>query len=187
MKKVFLLLLMTLITSAAISSQEKLTINTKKSTIKWIGELVFYFRGHDGYINFKEGFFIKNGDAITGGEFIIDMDSMTNSDIKEQEGKDMLIKHLKDSDFFDVSKYPLAKLVFTKVEYSNANNAHIKANLTLKGITKPIHFDVKFDYVKKEMSSRFKINRRDWNVNYTNKMKDGAVSDAIGFEVLVKL
>ena len=178
---------MTFVVKTVSFSQEKLPINTKTSTIKWIGELVFYFRGHDGYINFKEGFFIKTNDKITGGEFVIDMNSMTNSDIKEQEGKDGLIEHLKDPDFFDVKKYPLAKLVIRKVNYTNANDVHIEADLTIKEITKPMRFDAIFDYKKKEMNAKFKINRRDWNVNYTNKMKNGAISDGIGFEVSVKL
>ncbi|WP_146106938.1 YceI family protein [Polaribacter porphyrae] len=187
MKKIVLCIITVLLANITISSQEKLNINIQKSTIKWIGELTFFFGGHDGYINFKEGYLIKTGQSITGGEFVIDMNSMTNSDIKEQEGKDNLIDHLKDPDFFDVSKYPLAKLIFTKVEYSNSNNARIEANLTLKGITKPINFYAEFDYKNKKMKTRFKINRREWNVNYTSKFKDGAISDGIGFEVSVKI
>ncbi|WP_299676683.1 YceI family protein [uncultured Tenacibaculum sp.] len=147
------------------NAQEKISINTEQSTIKWTGELTFHFGRHDGYIKFKEGFFIKKGDKITGGEFIIDMSSMTNSDIKEQEGKESLINHLKDPDFFDVEKFPLTSL----------------------GITKPINFRANFDFDKKEMNTRFKIDRRKWNVNYTSKVKDYAISDALGFEVIIKL
>lgn len=187
MKKALLFLLMTFVVKTISYSQEKLLVDTKTSTIKWIGEYTFYFGGHHGYINFKEGYFIKTGDAISGGEFIIDMNSMTNSDIKEQEGKDGLLNHLKDPDFFDVKKYPLAKLIITKVDYSEKTKARIEANLTLKGVTKPINFMAEFNYKEKEMKTRFKIDRRKWNVNYTSKFKDGAISDAIGFEVSVKL
>ena len=169
------------------NAQKKININTEQSTIKWTGELTFHFGGHDGYIKFKKGFFIKKGDKITGGEFIIDMNSMTNSDIKEQEGKDSLINHLKDPDFFDVEKFPLTSLLITKVEYSKNNEARIEAELTLKGITKPINFRANFDFDKKEMNTRFKIDRRKWNVNYTSKVKDYAISDALGFEVMIKL
>ena len=37
------------------------------------------------------------------------------------------------------------------------------------------------------MKTRFKIDRKRWNVNYKSKFKDGAISDAIGFEVSIKL
>jgi polyisoprenoid-binding protein YceI len=186
MRKIITLIL-TICSIHISNSQEKLPINIEKSTIKWIGELTFHFGGHDGYINFKEGHFIKTGDKITGGEFIIDMNSMTNSDIKQEEGKKNLVNHLKDHDFFDVKKHPLTKLIITKVIYSDETLARIEANLTLKGITKPINFNAEFNYQDKTMFTRFKIDRRKWNVYYTSKVKDYAISDALGFEVTVKL
>lgn len=152
-----------------------------------MGEYTFYFGGHDGFINFKEGYFIKTGDVITGGEFIIDMNSITNTDIKEQQGKEGLIDHLKNEDFFDVKKFSNSQIVITKVEYEDKNNARIEADLTLKGITKPINFRATFNYAEKELKTRFKIDRKKWNVNYESKFKDGAISDAIGFEVTIKL
>tara|TARA_R110002072_G_scaffold129809_1_gene268377 strand:+ start:1627 stop:2187 length:561 start_codon:yes stop_codon:yes gene_type:complete len=186
MYKKFLVLLIFSI-SANLSAQEKLNINIEKSTIKWIGEYTFYFGGHEGFINFKEGYFIKEKDIITGGEFIIDMNSMTNTDIEKKEGKEGLLNHLKDPDFFDVKKYPTAKLTIKKVEYWKNNQGKILADLTLKGITKPVSFIVNFNYEEKELKTRFKIDRRKWNVNYTSKFKDGAISDAIGFEISIKL
>ena len=106
MKKIIITIICITCLSTINNAQEKLHININKSTIKWIGELTFHFGGHDGYINFKEGYFIKSKDVITGGEFIIDMNSITNSDIKEKRGKDSLVKHLMESDFFDVEKHP---------------------------------------------------------------------------------
>ena len=187
MKKLFLLITVSILWSLTSLSQEKLNINIQKSTIKWIGEYTFYFGGYNGFINFKEGYFIKQNTVITGGEFIIDMNSITNTDIEEQKGKDGLVDHLKNEDFFDVKKYPLGKLVITKVEYVDKTNARLEANLTLKGITKPINFRAEFNYQEKELQTRFKIDRKRWNVNYESKFKDGAISDAIGFEVSIKL
>jgi polyisoprenoid-binding protein YceI len=187
MKKIILFLLATILLNTNNYSQEKLPIHIEKSTIKWLGEYTFYFGGHHGFINFKEGFFIKTDDVITGGEFIIDINSITNTDIEKQEGKKGLVDHLKNEDFFDVKKYPLGKLVITKVEYADKTNARLEANLTLKGITKPINFRAEFNYDEKELKTRFKIDRKRWNVNYESKFKDGAISDAIGFEVSVKL
>ena len=37
------------------------------------------------------------------------------------------------------------------------------------------------------MTTRFKIDRKEWNVNYKSKFKNGAISDAIGFEVTINL
>lgn len=187
MKKITLFITITILSINFSFSQEKLNINTQKSTIKWIGEYTFYFGGHDGNINFKEGYFLKQNNVIIGGEFIIDMNSITNTDIEKKDANTSLVNHLKDSDFFDVKKYPLASLKITKVEYHDKISARIEADLTLKGITKNINFQVKFDYEEKEMKTRFKIDRKKWNVNYKSKFKDSAISDAIGLEVSIKL
>jgi polyisoprenoid-binding protein YceI len=187
MKKIIITIICITCLSTINNAQEKLHININKSTIKWIGELTFHFGGHDGYINFKEGYFIKSKDVITGGEFIIDMNSITNSDIKEKRGKDSLVKHLMESDFFDVEKHPLAKLVITSVEYFEDTSMRIHASLTLKGITKPIQFNATPNYQKKSLTTKFKIDRRAWNVTYKSKFKNGAISDAIGFEVTIHL
>ena len=187
MKKTALKLFLALCVSVVAHSQEKLDIDIQKSTIKWIGEYTFYFGGHDGFIQFEKGHFTKTGDVITGGEFVIDMNSITNTDIDKKDANQGLVEHLKDPDFFDVKNYPKAKLVLTKVEYSDSTHARIEGDLTLKGVTKPINFRAEFVYKEKEMKTRFKIDRRAWNVNYTSKLKDGAISDAIGLEVSIKL
>jgi polyisoprenoid-binding protein YceI len=186
MKKSILIITM-LFHLFSMNGQEKLEINVQKSNIKWIGEYTFYFGGHDGNIDFKEGYFLKTNNVISGGEFVIDMNSITNTDIDDDEGKLNLVNHLKDPDFFDVKKYPLGTLKITKVEYHDKVSARMEADLTLKGITKSINFQATFNYEEKEMKTRFKIDRKKWNVNYESKFKDGAISDAIGFEVSIKL
>ncbi|MCH3884586.1 YceI family protein [Tenacibaculum aquimarinum] len=187
MRKIIITIICVTFIHTICNSQEKLNINTTKSTIQWIGEYTFYFGGHDGFINFKDGYFIKNNNVITGGEFVIDMNSITNTDIESEKANKSLVAHLKDPDFFDTSKHPLGKLVITKVEYYENDEGRFYANLTLKGITKSIKFNVKFNYPEKELKAKFKIDRTDWNINYKSKVKDGAISDAIGFIVSIKL
>jgi len=187
MRKIIIVIICITCLSAISNAQEKLNINRSESSIKWIGEYTFYFGGHDGFINFTEGHFIKTGDVITGGEFTIDMNSITNTDIKTKKANLSLVNHLKGSDFFDVKKHPLAKLIITSVEYFKDKSMRIHANLTLKGITKPIRFNATPNYQEKKLTTKFKIDRRKWNVNYKSKMKDSAISDAIGFEITIKL
>ena len=179
MRKIIIAFICIAFLSTTSNAQEKLNINITKSSLKWIGEYTFYFGGHDGFINFKEGYFIKTKDVLTGGEFIIDMNSISNRDIKTKKGNESLVMHLKDSDFFDVKKYPLAKIVITSVEYFEDKSMRIHANLTIKGITKPIRFNATPNYQEKSLTAKFKIDRRAWNVNYKSKFKDSAISDAI--------
>ncbi|MEM1001174.1 MAG: YceI family protein [Bacteroidota bacterium] len=166
---------------------EKLDINVEKSNIHWIGQYLFYFGGHDGNISFKDGYFIKSNEVISGGEFVIDMNSMTNLDIDDPDGKESLIEHLMDPDFFGVANNPTAKLVIKSVEYQDANSMKFYADLTIKGITNPIAFNATANYEKETLEARFKIDRMLWDVSYNSKLRDGAISDAIGFEVLISL
>jgi polyisoprenoid-binding protein YceI len=186
MKKIILCISAFFILST-IHSQEKLNINTQKSTIKWIGEYTFSFSGHNGNILFKEGYFIKTNEVITGGSFEIDMNSITNNDIKTKKANASLVNHLKNPDFFDVKKFPLATLKITKFEYFKNNQIRVDAKLTIKGIANPIHFNGELNYEEKELKARFKIDRQAWNVSYKSKMKDSPISDAIGFEISIKL
>lgn len=187
MKKIIITIICVTCLSTISNAQEKLDINTNKSSIKWIGELTFSFGGHEGNIKFKEGYFIKKEALITGGEFIIDMNSITNTDIKEKVGRDNLVDHLKKSDFFDTKKHPVSKLTITKVKYFKDESMRIEANLTIKGITKPIRFNATPNYQEKSLTTRFKVDRKGWNVNYQSKFKNSMISDAIGFEVTIKL
>lgn len=188
MKKSILIITM-LFQLFSASGQEKLNINIEKSSIKWMGYYTFYFGGHEGFIKFKEGYFIKENNVITGGEFIVDMNSITNTDIEEKVGKDNLVDHLKNEDFFDVKKYPVATLKIKSVEYYKDEmfDGRMYADLTIKGITNPLEFYVNFNYKEKELKTRFKIDRREWDIIYQSKFKNSAISDAIGFDVSIKL
>lgn len=168
-------------------AQEYLKIDTSKSVLKWSGEYTFYFGGHEGYINIEEGYFIKTADVITGGSFVIDMNSITNTDIEKEDANQSLVDHLKDPDFFDVAQFPKARLIITNVKYHDSTHMKVYADLTIKDITKPISFQAEVDFENKLMTTKFKIDRMLWGVNYNSKMRDGAISDAIGFEVKLSL
>ena len=159
-------------------------MDVSKSELKWSSDYTFYFGGHYGTVQFKEGYFIKTGDKITGGSFIIDMNTIANVDGGYNEG---LVSHLKDHDFFDVEKFPTAKLVITEVIYQDSVHMDIRANLTIKGITLPIKYNAKANYKDLEITTKFKIDRMRWGIDFNHKLKSEAISDAIAFEVKLSL
>jgi polyisoprenoid-binding protein YceI len=187
MKTILITIVLILSTISILNSQEKLPIDSSKSKLKWFGEYTFYFGGHEGYISFGEGYFIKTKDAITGGKFTIDMTSILCLDIENEESNNGLVDHLKDPDFFDVVNFPSANLVITKVVYEDPTHLKVYADLTIKGVTNPISFQAEIDFEKKQMMTRFKIDRMKWGISYNSDLKDSAISDAIGFEVKLNL
>lgn len=86
-----------------------------------------------GRFNTFSGGFSLDKAAIEKSSVKVDVD-VTSLDSNHAERD----KHLRGDDFFDVSKYPKASFVSTKIEKTGDNTANITGNLTLKGVTKPV-------------------------------------------------
>jgi hypothetical protein len=82
----------------------------------------------------KRGNVTLSGGAITGGEIVIDMNTLTNTDLSGNE-KTKIEGHLKSADFFDVGKFGEAVYSITSGTKKNAINYDVAGKLTIKGIT----------------------------------------------------
>ena len=130
---------------------------------------------------------------LTAGEFVIDMNTIVNLDMKGKKGATNIEGHLKSADFFEVAAYPTAKFVITKVEES-AGKLSVTGNLNIKDVTKSITIpamlsEVDGSYVFK--SDNFNIDRADFNVKYKSKkffdnLKDKFVNDLVEMSFEVK-
>jgi len=185
MKKAVIIVILLCSVVNGINAQEKLKLDIEKSSIIWEGSKLFGFGNHDGTVNFKEGEVIVNESKITKGSFIINMTSIKSNE-KETWVYD-LIEHLKHKDFFDVKNNPTAKIVFKNIKYVGDCYVQITADLTINKITKSIVFVAKQDDAKKQLETRLKIDRTDWNITYKSQgitsVKDQIISDAIFFKV----
>lgn len=137
-KTLFSALLLISATTLFAQSQK---INVEKSTIKWVGEKVTGM--HTGAISFKSGEVTMSDSKISGGEFLVDMTSITCTDLEDAEWNGKLVGHLKSDDFFGVEKYPVAKLTITKGGAISETATELTANLTIKGKTHPVVIKVK--------------------------------------------
>lgn len=190
MKKIVFVLFL-LINAGIVYAQLDTPIKVDKSELKWKGGSAFTSYGHYGTVAFKEGRIQFDDDKLKSGNFVIDMNTIANVD----EGYNAdLVDHLKNEDFFEVSKYPTAKLNITRVTYDGVLNysLQVEADLTIKGITHPITFTAQ---TTKEnglyiFTSKFVIDRSKWNVKYGSEsffknLGDNALSDEIEFEVKI--
>lgn len=170
--------------TASVNAQTT-KIDTQKSSIKWVGKKVT--GQHDGTVNFKDGALTWKGKAITGGSFTIDMNSINVTDLKAGEGKEKLEGHLKNDDFFATDKFPTATIKFTKVAAKGNGVYGVTADLTIKGITKPVAFDLKTN--GKTATANFNVDRTKYDVRYGSNsffnLGDRAINDE--FEVAVSL
>lgn len=118
---------------------KKKEVNTSSSTLTWKGYKVT--GSHTGTIGIQSGHLEFDGEKLIGGEFVINMSSLVSTDLSGG-GKAKLEGHLKSDDFFGVEKFPTAKLVFTKVQADGKNAYEVTGDLTIKGITKSVTFEV---------------------------------------------
>tara|TARA_B100000614_G_scaffold245279_1_gene250216 strand:+ start:1997 stop:2590 length:594 start_codon:yes stop_codon:yes gene_type:complete len=164
-------------------------VNTKSSTVKWKGSKIT--SSHEGGVSIKEGALAFNHGTLVGGNFIIDLNTITCTDILKESKNEYFVNHLKDEDFFDVKKFPEASLQITKVnKLSEVNKYEITGNLTIKGITNPITFisDIKINRNSFLATAKLKIDRTKWDIIYKSgnifkDLGDKAILDEIEFDI----
>ena len=98
---------------------------------------------------------------------------------------DKLTGHLKNQDFFEVSKYPTAKFVTTEIKAGGEKGAThtLVGNLTLHGVTKSITIPatVKVEGDSMTLKSEFALNKNDFGMTF------GGPGNVIREEVVIKL
>jgi len=96
--------------------------------------------------------------------------------------------HLKSADFFDVENNPVMTFRSTKVT-SNT----LEGDLTIKGVTRPVVFDLDFNGVSKDpwggtragFEAKTEINRKDFGLEWNVAIEGGGV--LVGEKVRINL
>src|SRR6201991_4292904 len=114
---------------------QKFKIVNTQSNIDWVGKKVT--GAHNGTIAVKEGEIVLKDGKLADGRFVIDTTSIKILDITDPATNAQFFGHLASDDFFSTEKYPEATLVIFSV-----SGNHVEGNLTIKGITHPVGFDV---------------------------------------------
>jgi len=137
------------------------SVKTDESTVMWKAYKVT--GSHTGTVQLTEGNLSFDENILVGGNFAVDMTSLISTDL-EGEYKGKLEGHLKSDDFFGVETHPSSTLVFTEVKPTGKNSYEVTGDLTIKGITKPVTFDLSV-YGNKATAS-VKVDRAEYNVRY---------------------
>ncbi len=133
MRKLMMFLAVFGLTCAAQSAE----IDAKSSSFKWVGKKVT--GEHNGILPLKSSNLKVSAGKIVGGEIVLDISKMTVEDLSG-EYKTKFLTHMKSEDFFQVDKWPTAKLVIESVSGNKA-----KGKLTVKDKTNPVEFSFKKD------------------------------------------
>jgi len=169
----------------AFTTLDKKQVDTDQSVINWVGYKVT--GQHEGTITLQEGVLEFNKNQLTGGNFVMDMTSINTTDL-EGDYKNKLDGHLKADDFFGVNKHTKATLVFSSVTKNEANYS-VVGDLTIKGITNTIAFDL--EVLENTATTSFKIDRTKYGIkygsaNFFDGLKDKAIYDEFDLNVTLK-
>lgn len=100
--------------------------------------------------------------------------------------------HLRTNDFFDAPTHPELTFVSTGIRYEGGDFL-VDGDLTIKGVTKPVTFDLEFGGFQDDLYGNYKagltattkINRNDFGVNWNAPLETGGV--LVGDEVTITI
>jgi polyisoprenoid-binding protein YceI len=170
---------------ATVSAQTTKKVDAAGSQIVWTGKKVT--GEHKGTINLKEGSLVFKGQKLVGGNFTVDMTTISTTDLTG-EWKDKLDGHLKNEDFFSTAKFPSSKLEFKLIADNGNGNYTVVGDLTIKEIKNSIKFTI---LVKDNTATTsLKIDRTKFDIkygsgNFFENLGDKTIADE--FELVVNL
>jgi polyisoprenoid-binding protein YceI len=103
-------------------------------------------------------------------------------------------KHLRSEDFFDVDKYPEAKLVSKSVEETGDGEFLVTADITLRGVTKEVELEVEYAGVATNpftqtpttgLEIQGSVNRKDFGMIWNKALDAGGfiLGDKVQLEI----
>jgi polyisoprenoid-binding protein YceI len=102
--------------------------------------------------------------------------------------------HLRTNDFLDVANYPTLTLKSTSIKRVRENHWILAVDLTIRGVTRPVDFDLEFLGEGPSMQegktvvafeATAEIDRRDFGVSFNHALLDGSV--VVGNKVVIEI
>ena len=171
--------------SISFSYSQSLTANKTESLIRWYGEELTG-KTHFGNLSFKEGQIELQDGLIIGGNFVVNMTSLSVEDLSGG-AKARLEGHLRSDDFFSVDKYPEATLKITQKAKVEGDVQKLYGELTIKGIKHAVDFSIIL-VDKKTATANLTFDRSKYNVRFRSgsffeNLGDKLILDDIRMEV----
>jgi len=102
--------------------------------------------------------------------------------------------HLKSADFLDLENHPTLTFKSTKLTSKGGNEYDLEGELTLRGVTKTVNFDLEFTGEGASMApgvtvvgfeAKTEIDRRDFGVNFEGALENGAA--VVSHKIVIEL
>ena len=141
------------------------------------------------------GNFLDFSGVITVGDTV--EDTKVEASVKAASittNNEMRDNHLKSADFLEEEKYPTLELKSTKITAKGDNEFEMVTDVTVKGVTKPVTFDLEFlgegpgmapGVIVAGFEARAEIDRRDFTINFDGAIENGSL--VVGNKIVVEI
>lgn len=178
-----------LFVSAQKGASTSVKLTSENTTVKWLGKKVG--GSHEGNISVKEGTLNLEKGALKNGKVVIDMNTITCTDITDKEKNAYLVGHLKNEDFFNVAAHQTATLEISSAKPTKGGKVNVNGNLTIKGISKPISFLATVNSKNGfSASATLVFDRTKYDIKYASgiigTVADKAIEDNVTLNITIK-
>ncbi|NIP38008.1 MAG: YceI family protein [Candidatus Dadabacteria bacterium] len=158
-------------------------VDLKSSEFGWYGSKIT--GEHFGKIMLKEATLTETDGKVTGGEFVMDMTTITVDNIDSQEYETKFLNHMKSPDFFDTANHPTARLKINKVDNNN-----VEGVLMIRGKSHPVAFPIEKN--GDTVSGKMTFDRTKYDIIYKSKnffenLGDKIIHDEVVLNFKVKV
>lgn len=164
------------------------TVDNSHSTVGFVARHVVVAKTRGKFTDYTGTVTIAENPLDSVVEATVQLGSVETGDEK-RDG------HLVSADFFDVENHPTMTFKSTKIEASGSDYK-MTGDLTIRGVTKPVTFDLEFDGVAGDpwggtragFSASADVNRKDWGLEWNVALETGGVlvSDKIKIELEIE-
>jgi polyisoprenoid-binding protein YceI len=151
------------------------TVDASHSTVGFVARHLMVAKTRGRFTDYAATVTIAENPLESKVEAVVQAASITTDD-ESRDG------HLKSADFFEVETYPTLTLVSTGIEPRGADYV-LHADLTIRGITKSVDFDLEFEGVvsdpwgntKAGFTAETEISRKEWGLEWNAALETGGV------------
>ena len=163
--------------TSALPAPGTYTIDAVHSSVSFIARHLVASKVRGGFAEFSGT--ITVGDSVESSrvEATVQAASITTNN-------EMRDGHLKSPDFLDFENHPTLTLVSTKITPKGDSTFQLLADLTVRGVTKPIVFDLEYLGTGPGMAegvtvagfeAKGEIDRRDFGVTFQGTLENGSL------------
>ena len=163
------------------------TIDPTHSSVTFVARHLGGAKVRGNFADFSGAITIADSPEVSSVEAEVQAASITTGN-EQRDG------HLKSPDFFDLENFPTLTLKSTKITIKSDSEFTLTGDLTIRGITKSVDFNVEYlgsgphmipDTTAIAFEATAEVDRRDFNVSFNGALENGSL--VVGNKVKIEI